>query len=412
MIKQLPIHPNKFPFLRWITLGIGLSLSLSTLLVQAAGADGVFGDYFTRMVGGCASGYSITGFDSTIWATYGAKQCTSVQTIIAGMFWGSSAPAGQGMLGFNSDGSLKFGIASQWSGTTPGDIYYNGGNVGIGTASPTQKLDVSGNIRSAGEIISTNANQFRMVQGNYWVFWRNDGTNTYLLVTNSSNQYGTWNALRPFTINNTTGDASIGNTLYVQHGANVGIGIWAPTDKLDVNGYVRIRSTNGEGGTIRLDGNNGTISYIENINGTFRLINSWWTAELFKVDQGGNTSVAGTLTINGAGWVTSPAYYYSSDKNLKTNITPLNNALEKITSLSGYTFEWKNTGRKDIGVIAQEVEKVFPEIVSKNPSTGYKTVEYGNLVAPLIEAVKEQQKQLDEQKQLIEKLQKEIQTLK
>jgi hypothetical protein len=55
-------------------------------------------------------------------------------------------------------------------------------------------------------------------------------------------------------------------------------------------------------------------------------------------------------------------------------------------------------------VIAQEVEKVYPDIVHTNPNTGMKSVEYGNLVAPLIEAVKEQQKIIDAQKSQIEKL--------
>lgn len=61
-------------------------------------------------------------------------------------------------------------------------------------------------------------------------------------------------------------------------------------------------------------------------------------------------------------------------------------------SLNGYTFDWKSTGKPGLGVIAQEVEKVFPELVaeSKNASgSTIKSVQYGNLVAPIIEAIKE-----------------------
>ena len=85
--------------------------------------------------------------------------------------------------------------------------------------------------------------------------------------------------------------------------------------------------------------------------------------------------------------------YYSSDKRLKDNIKPIDNALDKVNAISGVTFEWnekshKTTGRKDVGVVAQEVEEVFPEIVETR-SNGYKAVDYQKLTAVLIESVKE-----------------------
>ena len=76
---------------------------------------------------------------------------------------------------------------------------------------------------------------------------------------------------------------------------------------------------------------------------------------------------------------------------------PLENSLDKVKQLQGVTFNWKESGRADIGLIAQDVEKVIPQIVSTN-SEGLKSVEYGNIVAILIEAIKEQQKQIDELK--------------
>ncbi|MBI4273020.1 hypothetical protein HY621_04180 [Candidatus Uhrbacteria bacterium] len=76
---------------------------------------------------------------------------------------------------------------------------------------------------------------------------------------------------------------------------NVGIGITDPGEKLDVNGYLRIRSINGEGGTIRLDGNNGKKMYVENLNGSFRLVDDPWQKELFSVSQSGDASVRGTI---------------------------------------------------------------------------------------------------------------------
>jgi hypothetical protein len=96
--------------------------------------------------------------------------------------------------------------------------------------------------------------------------------------------------------------------------------------------------------------------------------------------------------------------YYSSDRRLKENITPIPNALAKILKISGNTFDWKDgfseihshTG-EDVGVVAQEIEEVLPQIVIDR-ETGYKAVQYEKLVALLIEGIKEQQSQIDELK--------------
>ncbi len=81
----------------------------------------------------------------------------------------------------------------------------------------------------------------------------------------------------------------------------------------------------------------------------------------------------------------------NSDISLKENIREIDTALEKITKLRGVTYEWKDKEKRGdkchIGLIAQEVEEVFPEAVSKDPE-GNKGVAYSRLVAPLIEAVK------------------------
>ncbi|RKX66678.1 MAG: hypothetical protein DRP42_02640 [Tenericutes bacterium] len=102
--------------------------------------------------------------------------------------------------------------------------------------------------------------------------------------------------------------------------------------------------------------------------------------------EGGNTGDS----IRVAGDVVA---YYSSDKRLKDNIKPIENALDKVNAISGVTFEWnekshKTTGRKDVGVVAQEVEEVFPEIVETR-TNGFKAVDYQKLTAVLIESVKE-----------------------
>lgn len=92
------------------------------------------------------------------------------------------------------------------------------------------------------------------------------------------------------------------------------------------------------------------------------------------------------LFVNGS--VRANAYYYNSDARYKANIAVLTSPLEKLLSLHGYSYYNKLSEKNDVGVIAQEVEKVFPELVQTD-TQGYKTVAYANLVAPLIEAVKE-----------------------
>lgn len=93
--------------------------------------------------------------------------------------------------------------------------------------------------------------------------------------------------------------------------------------------------------------------------------------------------------------------YASSDKRLKENITPISKPLDKLKQIGGYEFDWNDKQDvhegHDVGVIAQEIEAILPELVQTRDS-GYKAVSYEKLVALLIEAVKEQQSQIDELK--------------
>jgi trimeric autotransporter adhesin len=93
-----------------------------------------------------------------------------------------------------------------------------------------------------------------------------------------------------------------------------------------------------------------------------------------------------------------------SDERMKTNIAPLNTALDRIVNLKGVSYEWKDKARsghgKEIGLLAQNVEKVFPELVHTD-GRGYKAVSYDRLAPVLIEAIKEQNQLLTEQKKII-----------
>jgi hypothetical protein len=94
--------------------------------------------------------------------------------------------------------------------------------------------------------------------------------------------------------------------------------------------------------------------------------------------------------------------YSSSDIRFKENIKPIENALDKIRKISGNTYDWKAENKvehgyegNDVGVIAQEVEAVLPQLVQTRES-GYKAVKYDKLVALLIEGIKEQQLQIEQ----------------
>ncbi len=83
-----------------------------------------------------------------------------------------------------------------------------------------------------------------------------------------------------------------------------------------------------------------------------------------------------------------------SDARLKKDIVKIDNAIDKVQQLNGYTYTRTDTGSRQAGVIAQEVMKVLPEVVMGSEETNY-SVAYGNMVGLLIEAIKEQQEHIN-----------------
>ena len=168
--------------------------------------------------------------------------------------WDStSSPNG---LVFHVDTTSNFTFMTT-GGITRMTIQGSTGNVGI-NASPAYTLSVGGTIHATGEIQSTSANNFRMVQGNYGTFWRNDGATTYLLSTNSGDQYGSWNGYRPFYYNNSSGQVTLANGAVVANDSgNVGIGNNNPQYKLDVSGSINVTGSLSATSTCLLGRNNG-----------------------------------------------------------------------------------------------------------------------------------------------------------
>jgi len=110
------------------------------------------------------------------------------------------------------------------------------------------------------------------------------------------------------------------------------------------------------------------------------------------------------------GQVKANAFLYSSDRKLKRNIYSLEQAIDKVTQLRGVTYYWSDPSagkEQQIGLIAQEVEAVYPQLV-RTGSDGLKSVQYGNLVAVLIEAVKQLNSQIEQQQDQIDQLKQSI----
>jgi hypothetical protein len=100
-----------------------------------------------------------------------------------------------------------------------------------------------------------------------------------------------------------------------------------------------------------------------------------------------------------------------SDERFKKNIHTITDSLNKVLALRGVSFDWRANdfvdmnfdNKRHIGLIAQEVEELVPEVID-NDYQGLKRVEYGHLVALLIEAIKEQQRHIEKLKESIQEL--------
>lgn len=131
------------------------------------------------------------------------------------------------------------------------------------------------------------------------------------------------------------------------------------------------------------------------------------------------TSLTNQLLVKGQGgsqykMVRANGYWYTSDARFKTQIQPLGSVLDKLKSIRAVRFDWKDapslpgdsSSPKNIGVLAQEVEKEFPELVSNIGE--YKAVDYGKLNTVLVQAVKELKEKNDNMRMRIDRLKKEL----
>ena len=117
-------------------------------------------------------------------------------------------------------------------------------------------------------------------------------------------------------------------------------------------------------------------------------------SDAFKVMFNGDTTISNDLTVSGD-------VVISSDARLKSNIVSLGSTLPKLLQIDGKSYEMK--GKQKIGVLAQEIQEVFPELVSEDDNEML-AVNYQGLVPVLINALKEQQTEIDELKEMVHEL--------
>jgi hypothetical protein len=244
------------------------------------------------------------------------------------------------------------------------------GNVGIGTRSPVSKLDINN-----GEA------------GYRSHFYFTDG-NTYI---------------RP---------SSTGNVIMDK--GNVGIGTPSPQ-----YGLLELKTTASMNGGLTLYRGSGNTARSWVNSSDVWLMHRGATAtrgiaidNVGRVGIGTNTPV---MTLDVRGIIGNNGTVYHSDKRWKKNITNLSGALDNVLKLRGVAFEWRKDefvdmnfteGRKT-GFIAQEVEAVLPELVTTD-ANGYKGVEYANITAVLVEAMKELKQENDSLKNDLAQLQNSV----
>jgi len=116
------------------------------------------------------------------------------------------------------------------------------------------------------------------------------------------------------------------------------------------------------------------------------------------------------LHVNGDIFATADILAFS-DSNLKTDIVPISQALQKVTTLNGYTYkriDQPADSHRQAGLLAQDVQKVLPEVVHMDPATSNLSIAYGNMAALFVEAFKDMRKEIDDLKQRLEEINQRI----
>jgi hypothetical protein len=220
-----------------------------------------------------------------------------------------------------------------------------------------------------------------------------------------------------FIIGNGTSDTTRSNALVVRRNGKIGLGTNNPTSRLHikansvlgVGALAHLLLEESEADFSRLRMQNTTANRFWDIAGlphatdASAMLNFYYnnTGNILSLKGDGNATLLGTLTEN-------------SDARLKTKILPLTTMSSQLLKLQGYTYRWKNPAldpSEKIGLLAQEVEQYFPQLVREDEN-GMKSVHYSGFVPLLIEQLKKQSRELKEKEATIASLLSEVNQLK
>jgi len=266
-------------------------------------------------------------------------------------------------------------------------LFNNGSKIGIGTTSPSFMLDLQATTNAYMNIQTTGA-------GNGGVLLDRSGTSTLIRIiyrTAGTNYWahGLFGANNDFSISKN--QATDDGTFHIAHASGyVGIGTITPGASLHIKQTTPNRA-------IRFEHESNTNYW--NIGIGLSTMNCKF--EYNGLGMGHISSVDGT-------------YSTISDRRLKKDITPSSSLLDKVKLLNVYDFYYvsqESKGNKTRGFIAQEVEDIFPDLVSVSDE-GYKLISYSNFSVVAIKAIQEQQGEIELLKQQIELMKQEIELLK
>ena len=174
-----------------------------------------------------------------------------------------------------------------------------------------------------------------------------------------------------------TSASSQANDLVVSGSGDMGLTLHSDSSSSDSNIFFSDPDSSTVG-SIRYLHNNNQIRFY--VNGNTSSPAMQWNSNL-------------TIYFNGNMYSNGNSYSTGSDLNMKSNLVQFTNTLDDLKKLTGYKFDIKcgdgTVTRKSAGLIAQDVEKVYPDFVEVNPETGMKSLEYTTLIGVLVEAVKE-----------------------
>ena len=324
----------------------------------------------------------------------------------SGRLFFSSTSATSGIVG--REGGLGFYTGTNIAGSSTGTERVRidtSGNVGIGTTSPTRQLDVSkagtAYIRASDTSSSVNMEMLAASSGGWVGTQSNHSLNFQTNNTERMRIDSSGNLLVGKTATNFNNVGSEfradGQIIGTRDGGSV-LHLNRKSSDGDIASFYKNGSTVGSIGT---SGNDLSI-------GTGDLVLKFYDAGPSFIPRKANDANSDNYADLGntnnrfkdahfSGTVNAANFNTTSDATLKTNVETLTGSLDAVKSLRGVSFDWLENGNSEVGVIAQEVEAVLPDVVSTNDQ-GIKSVKYGNMVALLIEAMKEQQAQIDELK--------------